>query len=75
MQGARRITWSEFERALSMLALEKGSEAAAVQQAVAACPGPTQAGFMPPTTPVRLHDSRAGPSGASRRLLPCCGWC
>ena len=57
VQGARRISWGEFERALSLLAAEKDAQVEAVQQAVAGCLGPSHGG-PGAGNHVRLHDGR-----------------
>ena len=58
LQGARRLTWAEFERALALLAAEKDCQVEAVQQAVAVCPGSSHGGPVA-ASHVRLHDSPA----------------
>ena len=69
LQGARRISWGEFERALALLAAEKDAQVEAVQQAVAGCLGPSHGG-PGAGNHVRLHDSRVQ-TGTQPKLWLC----
>ena len=66
MQGARRISLAEFNKALTLLAGEKQVSLEEVQQAVAACPGPSMAGGTTAGS-VRLHDDKSTHTGACCR--------
>ena len=65
MQGARKIAFREFEKALGLLAAEKGVSVDAVQAAVVASGGP-QRNSTTPAANVRLHDDKSTYTGVTR---------
>lgn len=64
LQGARRIVFKDFEKALAAIAAEKNASLEAIQAQIVSSGGPkrtgtTQAGH------VRLHDDKSNYTGAS----------
>lgn len=68
LQGARRMSYKEFENALELLASDKGVSGEGLRQQVAASAGPlcnaTQAAA------VRLHDDKSTYTGQLTLVIP-----
>ena len=64
LQGARRITFKDFEKALEAIAAEKKLPVAEVQRRIVASGGPKRTGTTP-TNHVRLHDDKSTFTGAT----------
>ncbi len=62
MQGARKLSFKEFERAVEEIAAEKKVGLEAVQRQIVASGGPKRTGTTQ-TSRVRLHDDKATYTG------------
>ena len=68
MQGSRRMSFQEFERALEVLAADQGVEAQQVRQKVASSSGPLCNAIQ--AAPMRLHDDKSTYTGTPACSLP-----
>jgi hypothetical protein len=67
LQGARKLSYKEFEKALLAIAEEKKVSLEAVQRQILASGGP-QRSRTTPTSHVRLHDDKANYTGTIKLL-------
>ena len=63
LQGARKIDFGAFQRALPLLAAEKGARAEEVRRAIVLSEGPRRNSSVTPDF-VRLHDDKTTFTGA-----------
>lgn len=63
MQGARKLSWAQFEKALELLAQEKRADPLSIARAVAAGRGPRH-NATTAAVHVRLHDDKSTYTGA-----------
>ena len=68
-QGARKIGFAGFQRAVELLAEERRCDVEAVRRAVVLSGGPHANTHVTPDY-VRLHDDKSTYSGAAPRWLP-----
>lgn len=73
MQGARKIDYAGFERALPLLAAEKGAACDDVRRAIVLSGGPRRNSAVKADAFVRLHDDKSTFTGVSPCLAAC--WC
>lgn len=71
MQGARKIDYAAFERALPLLAEAKGVPAADVRRRIVLSEGPCRNSSVTPDF-VRLHDDKTTFTGEYSPGPPCC---
>ena len=70
-QGARKIGWTAFEKAVELLAVERKSSALSVARSVAACQGPRH-NTTTAAVHVRLHDDKSTYTGQLPTSALCC---